>query len=221
MRTLCGMRSRLTYANVAATLALVLAMSGGAYAASRYLINSTKQINPKVLRKLRGARGALGPIGPTGPQGVTGHEGPKGVKGAQGEPGFSALTQLPGGKTESGEFAISQVSEGAGKTVSTTVSFPIQLAETVSQEKVEFTPASKPGAHCLGPGTAPRGFLCVYVSSELNIDPSEPESGNTTVFDPEVEPNTVSSGKFGAGFNFTAAAAGTVRVAGTWSVTAP
>lgn len=46
------MRHRLSYANVAATLALVFSMSGGALAATHYLINSTKQINPKVLKKL-------------------------------------------------------------------------------------------------------------------------------------------------------------------------
>ena len=54
------MRKHLTYANVAATLALVFAMSGGALAAKHYLINSTKQINPKVLKKLRGAKGTTG-----------------------------------------------------------------------------------------------------------------------------------------------------------------
>jgi hypothetical protein len=46
------MRRRLNYANVTATLALFFAMSGGALAAKRYLINSTKQINPKVLKAL-------------------------------------------------------------------------------------------------------------------------------------------------------------------------
>lgn len=46
------MRRHISYANVAATLALVLSMSGGALAASHYLINSTKQINPKVLKTL-------------------------------------------------------------------------------------------------------------------------------------------------------------------------
>lgn len=35
-------RKRLSYANVAVTLALVFAMSGGAYAASRFVITSTK-----------------------------------------------------------------------------------------------------------------------------------------------------------------------------------
>jgi hypothetical protein len=45
-------RIRFTYANVVATLALVLAMSGGALAASHYLITSTRQISPRVLKKL-------------------------------------------------------------------------------------------------------------------------------------------------------------------------
>ena len=52
------MRRRLSYANVTATLALVFAMSGGALAANHYLINSTKQISPKVLKKLTGKPGA-------------------------------------------------------------------------------------------------------------------------------------------------------------------
>jgi hypothetical protein len=50
-------QKRITYANVAATLALVFSMSGGALAATHYLINSTKQISPKVLKKLKGPRG--------------------------------------------------------------------------------------------------------------------------------------------------------------------
>jgi hypothetical protein len=45
-------RMRLSYANVVATLAFVLAMSGGALAATHYLITSTKQISPRVLKKL-------------------------------------------------------------------------------------------------------------------------------------------------------------------------
>jgi hypothetical protein len=47
---LSKLRRRLTYANVAVTLALVFAMSGGAYAASRYVITSIKQISPKVVK---------------------------------------------------------------------------------------------------------------------------------------------------------------------------
>jgi hypothetical protein len=38
---------RLNYANVTARLALFFAMSSGAMAAKHYLVNSTRQINPK------------------------------------------------------------------------------------------------------------------------------------------------------------------------------
>lgn len=51
---LLRVRKRLTYANVAMTLALVFAMSGGAYAAKKYVISSTKQIKPSVLKQLQG-----------------------------------------------------------------------------------------------------------------------------------------------------------------------
>src|SRR5437870_10064689 len=46
-----------------ATLALVFAMSGGALAAHHYLINSTKQISPKVLKKIEGGHGSTGAAG--------------------------------------------------------------------------------------------------------------------------------------------------------------
>ncbi len=55
-------RPRLTYANVLATLALVLSMSGGALAAKRFLITSRGQISPRVHN---GPRGTRGPAGPT------------------------------------------------------------------------------------------------------------------------------------------------------------
>jgi len=81
------MRRRLSYANVVATLALVFAMSGGALAANHYLINSTKQINPKVLKKLKGNTGARGPAGPAGPAGASGAAGGAGAAGAAGKEG--------------------------------------------------------------------------------------------------------------------------------------
>jgi hypothetical protein len=91
-------RSRLTYANLVATVALVFAMAGSAVAASHYLITSTKQISPKVLASLKGAKGsngapgapgAGGPPGATGPSGSAGvsERGEKGEKGDRGEPG--------------------------------------------------------------------------------------------------------------------------------------
>jgi hypothetical protein len=89
---------RISYANVTATLALFFAITGGALAARHYLINSTNQINPKVLKQLRGQdgknggpgpQGAKGEPGPKGEPGAPGAPGAKGEKGAQGEPGPS------------------------------------------------------------------------------------------------------------------------------------
>ncbi len=87
------LRKRLTYANVVMTLALVFAMSGGAYAAGKYLITSTKQISPKVLSALKGkagpagAPGAQGPAGPAGPSGPGGAKGENGASGTEGKAG--------------------------------------------------------------------------------------------------------------------------------------
>jgi len=83
-------RKRITYANVAATLALVFAMSGGAFAAKHYVLNSTKQISPKVLKSLKGKTGktgATGPAGLAGKEGSPGKEGKEGKEGTQGKEG--------------------------------------------------------------------------------------------------------------------------------------
>ncbi len=77
----------LNYANVTATLALVFSMSGGALAANHYLISSTKQIKPSVLKSLKGNAGANGAPGATGPAGPAGPSGSAGSQGKEGAPG--------------------------------------------------------------------------------------------------------------------------------------
>jgi hypothetical protein len=86
-------RKRATYANVAMTLALVFAMTGGAYAAKKYLITSTKQISPSVLKALAGK---TGPAGAQGPAGAPGTQGPAGTVGAKGETGAAGKDGAPG-----------------------------------------------------------------------------------------------------------------------------
>jgi len=87
---------RFTYANVAATLALIFSMTGGALAAKHYLISSTSQISPRVLRSLHGASGPPGPRGPVGNAGPLGPEGRPGRDGHDGKPATTPpLVWLP------------------------------------------------------------------------------------------------------------------------------
>jgi hypothetical protein len=87
------LRRHLNYANVVATLALLFAMSGGALAAKHYLINSTQQINPKVLRRLRGHAGSTGR---SGAPGAVGAQGIAGVNGSPGAPGANGTARAYG-----------------------------------------------------------------------------------------------------------------------------
>src|ERR1700676_2132687 len=87
---------RTSYANVAATLALVLAIGGGtAAAASSYLVTSTQQIKPNVLKALRGQRGPRGFRGFKGANGTNGTNGAKGSTGATGATGPNLTAQTP------------------------------------------------------------------------------------------------------------------------------
>ena len=107
---------RLTYANVVATLALFVALGGGAYAASKLPKNSvgSAQIKKNAVtsakvkdRSLlaqdfapnqlpRGADGAQGPAGTQGPKGDTGGQGPKGDPGTNGIDGLNGTARAYG-----------------------------------------------------------------------------------------------------------------------------
>src|SRR5579862_4160721 len=115
---LSAIRSRITYVNVVATLVLVFAMTGGALAAKKYLITSTKQISPSVLKSLQGksgpagaggvagAQGPAGPAGPAGPgggKGDTGVAGKEGAQGKEGPQGKQGATGAAGAKGAQGE----------------------------------------------------------------------------------------------------------------------
>jgi hypothetical protein len=94
-------QKRFTYANVTATLALVFAMSGGALAASHYVITSTKQISPKVVKALKGQNGAAGAAGPAGPAGPAGAAGAAGAAGKEGPAGSAVAFAYVGGAAPS------------------------------------------------------------------------------------------------------------------------
>jgi hypothetical protein len=94
------LKRRITYTNIAVTAALLFAMAGGAYAASKYVITSKKQISPTVLKQLKGARGQSGPAGVPGKEGAAGKDGTNGTNGTNatngtnGKDGVSA-TSVP------------------------------------------------------------------------------------------------------------------------------
>jgi hypothetical protein len=79
--------SRPSPATALSIIALFFALGGTALAAHHYLITSTHQIKPSVLKALRGS-------GPPGAPGPTGAAGPQGTPGARGEPGPVNLSSL-------------------------------------------------------------------------------------------------------------------------------
>lgn len=120
------LRRHLTYANVAASLALFLALGGAAYAATQLPKNSvgTRQLrNGSVTaakiagRTRRQLRGSRGPAGPQGPQGKTGKQGPKGATGARGAQGPQGPSGADGNGPALEVFAGLKPIEAGGSTV--------------------------------------------------------------------------------------------------------
>jgi Collagen triple helix repeat (20 copies) len=183
-------RKRFTYTNLALTLALVFAMTGGAYAAGKYVITSTKQISPKVLKSLQGKAGPAGPAGAAGAAGAgtagaQGPQGPAGTAGAKGEPGTNGTpgtkgetgkegpegksgftSTLPSGKTETGEFAYTQENAAEEEPERYAISFPIPLAAAVVPHFI--APGAGNPIGCSGNAEKPvaaAGNLCVFASA--------------------------------------------------------
>jgi hypothetical protein len=214
--------------NLVAWLALFVALGGTSLAASRYVINSTGQINPKVLRKLEGrASGArTGPTGPAGSQGPRGAEGAKGAQGARGTEGAegleglegpegrSALSSLPSGQTESGDFGI-RITPNVNTSgqIDDSVTFPIPLAARIPSTNFAVTTTGAPVAHCPGPGHAERGYLCIYSAQAAGVT-------GPAVLDMEEAAPQAGSGRFGFDMAFTVTAANAYDI-GTYTVTAP
>jgi hypothetical protein len=231
-------RLHVSPATAIATLALVFAMTGGAYAASKVLITSTKQISPKVLKQLKGAKGANGtngtngapgatgpggPAGATGPAGAgaTGPAGPAGPTGPAGAPGKNGTTgftkTLPKGESEQGQWAISgNVAEHEHRSVP--ISYPIPLEGAPAAHMINHGEA--PPAGCTGsaeePGAEP-GNLCVFASVPFsNLIPF-------TFGGPirnAAQGGAQGAGKAGAYIDFFSTEAGEAQAEGTWVVTA-
>jgi hypothetical protein len=152
------LRNRLTYANVAATLALVFAMSGGALAASKFIVTSTKQIKPSVLAQLKGKAGPAGAPGAAGAQGPAGAKGENGAPGGKGADGTSVTSAAEpkganckeGGSKFTAAAGVTYACNGEkgakGEPWTAGGTLPSEKTETGAYAFGEFTRAAVPGA---------------------------------------------------------------------------
>jgi hypothetical protein len=194
-----AIRSRITYVNVVATLVLVFTMTGGAYAAKKYLITSTKQISPSVLKSLQGkagpagangaqgaagvgtagAQGPAGPAGPAGAKGETGSEGKEGKvgavgstgpKGANGQP-WTAGGTLPSKATETGVWSYGETSPGdKEEELFVPISFPIPLvAELPDEGHVHYINTAK--EEIFGFGNKRSSTTCLGTATAPTAEP--------------------------------------------------
>lgn len=171
-------KRHVTYASVAATLALFLVLGGSAVAANHYLINSKKQISPKLLKFLHGARGARGL---QGAQGIQGIQGTPGATGATGPAGPLAQT-VPTGVTIRGAWGFEIFLPAAPTFTAAFASYTFALPAAPTGAVFSADGLAKP--HCPGTVAAPaadRGYLCVYRGNSINVGATpflgNPETG--------------------------------------------
>jgi hypothetical protein len=229
------LRTRFGIPGLIATVALVFAMTGGAFAA-KYLITSTRQISPSVLKKLKGnagpagapgAPGAQGPAGLAGPAGAAGKDGAKGATGEAGAKGATGATgptgkegspwtnlgTLPSGKTETGFWAVNATKADEVGAYAP-ITFNIPLAAGLEPSKVHYVVS--PEGECTGTAdnpTAGKGHLCVYQAPGGILNLTAPEIANITT-----APGTNVSGAF---LIFSKPTEEPAIAWGTWAVTAP
>jgi hypothetical protein len=219
-----AVRSRLTYANVMATVAVFLAMGGGAYAltgvpdragvfhgcvdaksgALRVVANASSCRKPKTITRAKRHLHVSGESaiawnqqGQQGPQGI---QGPPGKDGAQG-PAGPFVDVLPSGKTLKGAFYF--------KTTISSYSFAFSLP---SVPIVNIRPfGASATAQCPGTAQDPQaapGQLCLYQSNN--------SGASACVFATD---DPMSSCTSATKFGFGASASG--DMSGQWAVTAP
>jgi hypothetical protein len=202
-------RRNLNPATVIAVVALVFALTGGAYAAGKYVITSKSQIKPSVLKALTGANGANGA---NGSPGAPGSPGTNGTNGTNGQTGFTET--LPAGKSLMGTWSTAAITGPSALALEfAPISFQFPLSTALPEANVHFIAlgdetGTGPCAGTINAPTAQSGHLCVYTSEE-EIGPS-----SSAVYGGVAVPKP---GKSGAILKFTIT--GLASANGTWVVT--
>ena len=220
---------------VVASVALLVALGGGAIAATTLPANSvgTRQvINHSLLKKdfKNGQlpRGKRGPRGPRGLTGARGPAGPQGPKGDTGPPGLSALQPVPHGKTLRGAIgadyhAFDNTASDFGVDMTMPMSAPVGLSDddvfvnvlhwqNAGGQTAPTTTDTNPG--CTGTPenpTAPGGKVCIYVSG---ADHAFNLAGYSVLFG-------TGASKYGFKLKWDASQVGDTFVDATWAYTAP
>lgn len=204
-----AIRRNLNLPTAIAVVALVFAMTGGAYAAKSYVTGPAKA-SKQAKKAPRGPRGPRGKRGPKGPKGATGPKGDAGPQGPKGNPGdpWTAGGVLPSGRSLAGTWLAGvgpEVAFGKGAG-GASISFNIPLP---SAPEIIIVKKGKEGeehaAECpgsLGVPLAAPGKLCLYTVAEAGL---ELQSAVPT--------------PVGALFSYTGTPG--AGEAGTWAVTAP
>lgn len=176
-------RRNLSPPTAIAVVALVFAMSGGAFAAKDYVTGpaTASDLAKSPMKGKRGPRGPKGKQGlpgipgPQGPQGPQGAVGPEGPKGDTGDP-WVAGGFLPSGKSLGGTWvagAGSEIAPGKGVAVAS-ISFGIPLQ---APPAIRIVKKGKEGeehaADCPGNIFVPlaaKGNLCLYTAEEAPME---------------------------------------------------
>lgn len=171
------------YANVTATLALVIALGGTSYAAvtitgknirngsiKRVDLGNNSVTSAKVKNGSLTSRDLKAGL-LAGIRGPKGDKGDKGEKGERGEPGTVTAgtlpSQLASGQTLRGYVQVAAVSDVAGESTLTSVSYPFPLPAATTPANSHFiefggaVPAGCAGGTPSNPSANP-GYLCVF-----------------------------------------------------------
>jgi hypothetical protein len=218
---------------VISIVALIAALTGGAYAAAGLSPQVKKQITKESKKfskqfskqfAVAGPQGAKGDTGAAGAKGDTGAQGGKGDPGAPGSPGgpgpegspWTAGGVLPEGETETGAWGFGIVSNSEIQTVPVSFNIPLETAPVIhviqenGKEKTGGGEIDQPA--CPGEVAEPAadpGTLCLYTEKEVNI-----------AFPGYPDPSFTKSFTTGAAIGIVPSATGS-RAFGTWAVTAP
>lgn len=216
-------RSALTFSNTIALVALMLSVSGTAYAAGlgRNSVGSLQVKNGSLLladlsttakAALKGAAGATGAAGAPGTTGATG---------ATGAPGSSAHEPMPAGATVSGEIHWDAPATAGMHSFSENIRFGSLAPAAVENADIRWAPTGNPdildgdeSAACTGTvdePTAPAGKLCLYSSVSNNL-----ADGSLRAY----AYNTASQRDTGFYIYMSSQAAGPMGITATWAYTA-